>query len=211
MRDLLSGLLLSLLLLGGGVSTAAGASPVTLLTSSPISASSPATGLSSVPAGVATSRCGWEKAETTAPTYYAVELISTKRIAGTRASKGIAELAFARSPFGIAVSEGGDYLYDLDISVEGLSRSDAVYAVWVTTPSLDQIKRIGILDPQGRARGRVAWNKFLVVISLESSTEEMGDTWKGPIILRGMSRSGMMHTMAGHGPFQLEPCAKYGY
>jgi hypothetical protein len=29
--------------------------------------------------------------------------------------------------------------------------------------------------------------------------------------MRGMSRSGMMHTMAGHGPFQQENCARYGY
>ena len=35
--------------------------------------------------------------------------------------------------------------------------------------------------------------------------------WTGPIVIRGMSRSGMMHTMAGHGPFEEENCAAYGY
>jgi hypothetical protein len=29
--------------------------------------------------------------------------------------------------------------------------------------------------------------------------------------MRGMSRSGRMHTLAGHGPFEAEPCAKYGF
>lgn len=37
------------------------------------------------------------------------------------------------------------------------------------------------------------------------------DMWSGPVVLRGMSRSGMMHTMAGHGPFEQENCAAYGY
>ncbi|MDE2875730.1 MAG: hypothetical protein OXU69_07275 [Gemmatimonadota bacterium] len=31
------------------------------------------------------------------------------------------------------------------------------------------------------------------------------------VVIRGMSRSGMTHTMAGHGPFEEENCAAYGY
>ena len=41
--------------------------------------------------------------------------------------------------------------------------------------------------------------------------EEPGAMWTGPVVSRGMSRSGLMHTMAGHGPFETEPCAVYGY
>ena len=58
--------------------------------------------------------------------------------------------------------------------------------------------------------GQVAWNKFLGVITREPA-DATPETWQGPIIMRGMSRSGRMHTMAGHGPFEAEPCAKYGY
>jgi len=35
--------------------------------------------------------------------------------------------------------------------------------------------------------------------------------WTGPVVMRGMSRSGLMHTMAGHGAFEQENCAAYGY
>jgi hypothetical protein len=35
--------------------------------------------------------------------------------------------------------------------------------------------------------------------------------WTGPIVFRGMSRSGMMHTMVGHGALQMENCSSYGY
>ncbi|MGD2070011.1 MAG: hypothetical protein PVI57_15165, partial [Gemmatimonadota bacterium] len=59
--------------------------------------------------------------------------------------------------------------------------------------------------------GRVEWNKFLVVITLETVDDPSADAWSGPIALRGMSRSGKMHTMAGHGPFQQENCAAFGY
>ena len=37
------------------------------------------------------------------------------------------------------------------------------------------------------------------------------ERWSGPIVFRGMSRSGMMHTMVGHGALQKENCAAYGY
>ena len=70
--------------------------------------------------------------------------------------------------------------------------------------------RIGTLDDTHRIRGEVAWNKFLVVVSLEDEPDAVA-RWSGPIVLRGLSRSGMMHTMAGHGPYSSEPCATYGY
>ena len=41
--------------------------------------------------------------------------------------------------------------------------------------------------------------------------EEPTDIWSGPVVMRGMSRSGLMHTLAGHGPYEKEPCAKYGF
>ena len=55
------------------------------------------------------------------------------------------------------------------------------------------------------------WNKYLVIITLEPTDDPQSPRWQGPVVLRGMSRSGLMHTMAGHGPFQQEPCATFGY
>ncbi len=49
------------------------------------------------------------------------------------------------------------------------------------------------------------------MITLEAVDDPAAETWSGPVALRGMSRSGMMHTMVGHGAFQQENCAAYGY
>ena len=146
------------------------------------------------------------------PVYYAIDLVTTKRVPRTRRATGVGNLTYAASPFGVAISRSGTYVYVLDIAIEGMSPArSGVYVAWVTTPSLDQIRRVGVLDEHMHIRTRVDWNQFLVVITLEPSADELGDTWSGPIVMRGVSRSGLMHTMAGHGPFQAEPCAVFGY
>ncbi|MFQ5742287.1 MAG: hypothetical protein ACE5HV_01730 [Acidobacteriota bacterium] len=146
------------------------------------------------------------------PAYYSIELVSTKRVPGSRSARGIGQVTFATSPFGVSISPSGSYIYDLEISVERLrAPKKGVYVVWLSTPNLDQVRRLGILDETLEISGRVEWNKFLVVITLEPSAEDLADMWRGPIVLRGISRSGRMHTLAGHGAFQLEPCIKYGY
>ena len=166
------------------------------------------------------------------PPYYAIDLVSTRRIPGSGEARGTAAVTFAGSPFGISISAMGGYVQDLAISVDRLKPAKTgAYVVWITTPDLDEVVRAGVLDDEMRASGQVSWNKFLVVITLEDSVEESADgsadrsaarssaesgdgtsgIWQGPIVLRGASRSGRMHTMAGHGPFQLEPCIKYGY
>jgi hypothetical protein len=161
---------------------------------------------------------------TGAPDYYAIDLVPTRRVPGTGAAEGSAQVMFARSPFGIAVSPEGSYQQALDIRVTGLrARADGAFVVWAATSDLEQAARLGALDlspnvrTEARLQATVDWNKFLVIVSFESrtateiATEAGADRWQGPIVMRGMSRSGMMHTMAGHGPFELEPCIKYGY
>lgn len=168
--------------------------------------------------------------------YYAFDLVGTGRVPGTGRAAGTARAVFASSPFGIAVAPDGSYVYDLLLDVEGLGEPpEGTYHVWVTTPSLDRVRHLGRLVPGTPFRGTVGWNKFLVVLTLEpgdapiaagsgtgadgagAATATAGSStsgpamWRGPIVLRGMSRSGMMHTMAGHGPFQQENCAAYGY
>jgi hypothetical protein len=146
------------------------------------------------------------------PSYYAIELVPTRRVPGTGAAVGRGHATFTPSPFGVSVAPGGSYLYSLDVRVEKLQpRRSGVFAVWTADADLEQVKLLGVLDESMRIQGQVNWNKFLVVISLEASEEATGDRWDGPIVMRGMSRSGMMHTMAGHGAFEGEPCVKYGY
>ena len=146
-----------------------------------------------------------------APEFYVIELVTTGRIPGSGAATGRVDVTFAPSPFGVSLTENGDYLRDLEINVSNLRPPDqGTLVVWVTTPQLDQIERVGVLG-DGALRGQVPWNKFLVVVSLEQDDASTAPRWAGPIVLRGMSRSGAMHTSAGHGPFETENCASYGF
>jgi len=146
-----------------------------------------------------------------APAFYAIDLISTKNVPGSGLAGGVAEIVFSPSPFGVSLTENGDYLQDIAVKVHNLrAPRQGKYVVWVTTPSLDRSARIGVLG-EDVLRGQVRWNKFLVVISLEEDEATRAERWAGPIALRGMSRSGAMHTSAGHGPFVVENCVGYGF
>jgi hypothetical protein len=145
------------------------------------------------------------------PPYYAIELVPTGRVPGTRSARGTVAVRHAGSPFLIGVTPDGRYANRLVVRYEGLRRGRGDYVVWVARADLSEAQALGVLGASGPVEGTVAWNKFIVVVSLEPAGAEPGASWSGPIVARGMSRSGMMHTMAGHGPFQGEPCGKYGY
>ncbi len=146
------------------------------------------------------------------PEYYRIDLISTKRVPGSGYASGTAEMLFSDSPFGVSLGADGSYRHLLDIRVARLAPArEGRYVAWVTTPSLDRAERLGVLDEDHRIQGPVKWNKFIAVISWEADEATDQDRWQGPIVMRGMSRSGKMHTMAGHGPFEQEKCATYGY
>ncbi|MBU21530.1 MAG: hypothetical protein CL476_00240 [Acidobacteria bacterium] len=143
--------------------------------------------------------------------YYGIEMVTTRRVPGTGRATGAGTVAFARSPFGVAVSPSGAYVYDLSLSVDRIKAPRrGAYTAWAVSPDLDDVVRLGVLEEGQSVSGRVAWNKFLVVVTLEPSAEPT-DSWQGPVVMRGMSRSGMMHTLAGHGPYENEPCLKYGF
>lgn len=146
------------------------------------------------------------------PEYYRFPMVSTRRVPGTGNAAGVGEVNFSPSPYGVALETDGSYRYDFTVRFERLGPArGGVYVVWTTTPELDRIALAGELtDPAGFS-GQVAWNKFLVVVTLEPAFDPDAAMWTGPIVIRGMSRSGMMHTMAGHGPFEEKNCAAYGY
>lgn len=144
--------------------------------------------------------------------YYAIDLVTTKKIPGTARARGTGHLNFARSPYGVALAADGSYRYDVTLRLSEMDHPpEGVLVAWITTPQVDRIERLGAFDDHLQVEGQVSWNKFLVVVTLESGDDGSAETWSGPIVLRGMSRSGAMHTMAGHGPFQQELCARYGY
>ena len=147
-----------------------------------------------------------------APSYYAFPVVSTRRLPGTGLAAGLGEVTFPDSPFGINLAADGSYVLDVWLSVERLmAPREGVYVGWLTTPDLDKVERIGPLADGGPLRGRARWNKFLLVVTLEPGDDPEAAMWTGPVVMRGMSRSGQMHTMAGHGAFEQENCAAYGY
>jgi hypothetical protein len=147
------------------------------------------------------------------PEYYAFGLVTTKNVPGTGLAEGQAEVSVSgSSPFSVSLGADGSYVYDVRVALNRmkLPRGGTLVA-WVTSPQLDRIERIGALDENLRASGTVSWNKFLVVITLEPEDRPDAAAWTGPVAFRGMSRSGMMHTMVGHGALQQENCQAYGY
>ncbi len=144
--------------------------------------------------------------------YYSFDLVTTKNLPGSGYASGTVEVTFAPSPFGVSLAGDGSYSYDLRVRVERVKPPrDGVLVAWVATRELDRVARLGVLGEDFTAEGRVAWNKYIVVVSHEAEDDPAQERWTGTIALRGMSRSGMMHTMAGHGAFQQENCAAYGY
>jgi hypothetical protein len=147
------------------------------------------------------------------PEYYAFPLAATANIPGTGYARGRAELSVPESsPFPIALGADGSYVYDIHVRIERMRPPSAGRLVaWVTTPQIDQVSRVGVLDEHLAATGPVRWNKFIVVVTLEQDDDPTAATWSGPIVFRGMSRSGAMHTMLGHGALQQENCTSYGF
>lgn len=114
-------------------------------------------------------------------------------------------LSQPQGPFGIIVDHEGRQLYEVDVRVSQLRRFDERhYVVWAATPELDQHQKLGLLDATGRIQGRIYWNKFLVFVTEEPDPSI--ERWEGPVLLRGISPSARMHTMAGHGPFEGMNC-----
>jgi len=115
---------------------------------------------------------------------------------------GAVELRMASSPYGVTVSADGRYVTDLRVVLEGLRPyADASYVVWATTPNLDEIAKLGVVDGSGgRVEGTVSWNQFLVFVTVEP--DPAVERWTGAIVFTAMSPSGKMHTKAGHGVFE---------
>jgi hypothetical protein len=114
-------------------------------------------------------------------------------------------LLMSRSPYGVTVDANGSFAYEVTVEALQLRRSPGFsYVVWAATPELDRVAKLGLLEESNRVTGRVSWNKFLVFVSRETSPD--AEAWAGPILLTGLSPSGRLHTMAGHGPFEDADC-----
>lgn len=148
----------------------------------------------------------------TPPGFYEIALVPTGNVPGTGNYRGVARVSFKDSPFDVAVSEDGAFHRRIRVDMSGVKQPGrGGYVVWASPPDLEPVKKLGVLGPDGRLVGEVSFPKYLVFVTLEENPEEIQGRWEGPVVHRGMSRSGFMHGMAGHGPFRQEPCANYGF
>lgn len=116
--------------------------------------------------------------------------------------EGKATLTPARSPFGLATTKDGHFIFNLEVEVPilpPLSGSNTTYVAWVATAQLDRIERVGAVVPGAKTRGKVAMSKFMVVITAEPNV--VGARWSGPIVMRGNSASSYLTNFSGHTMF----------
>ena len=108
---------------------------------------------------------------------------------------GTAELGYARSPFGVAMSPDGHHLYDIALELKGLPDPKtlgdfSVYVAWVTTPLLEPMTRLGAVRNGRTTVGKVGLNKFFILVTAEASADV--EARQGRLVIRGMSPSNLM-------------------
>lgn len=122
-------------------------------------------------------------------------------------AKGHARLVFAESPFGVAVTADGRASYDVQIDASGLPDPATLgpyttYVAWATTTDLSKWYRLGRIVNGTNTVGHAEINKFLLVISAESSATS---PHAGPTVLHGTSPSGWLQTFLSHPLFRGIP------
>jgi hypothetical protein len=136
---------------------------------------------------------------------YEFSLRPTRRASGANA---VGRLNPPYTPFGIAVTPDGFLAYDLELKVDGLRPARAIgaatYSVWMTTPELDRFEKLGNMEESGVFRVPVTgMNKFILIITAES--DETATKRAGPVMLRGVSPSGLLTAFGTHELFSTMP------
>ena len=122
-------------------------------------------------------------------------------------AQGFVELGRVPSPFGVTVTPSGHHVRALTAHIEGLPPPGSlgpftVYMAWATPLELAPVVPLGPVDNGEHALGRVAFNKFLVMVSAEASADV--ESREGPLVLRGRSPSALMEA---HDLLALAPSA----
>ncbi|MDA0329673.1 MAG: multicopper oxidase family protein [Gemmatimonadetes bacterium] len=138
---------------------------------------------------------------------YCIELFSTVR--GGDAA-GVVALGRPWSPFGVTVTPEGRHRHALTAWIERLPDPTTLgpyttYIAWATPLALDPVVKLGVVGNGRNALGEVAFNKYLILVTAEVSTDVTERT--GPIIIRGRSPSSRMEA---HDLMALAPAAEEG-
>ena len=129
---------------------------------------------------------------------YCIELLPASDVSG---ASGVARLIPPSSPFGIAVSPAGEQLYDVEFTLTSLPDAASLgrystFVAWATTPQLHPVIRLGEVRRGTVRLGRVPFDRFLILITAESSATPRERSSR--LVLRGTSASVRMqpHDMA---------------
>jgi hypothetical protein len=106
------------------------------------------------------------------------------------------------------VTVDGRASYDVQLDIEGLPEPSSVgefaaYVAWDVTTDLSHWHRLGTVTNGKATLGRAEFNKFLLVVTAESSgsvTEHAG-----PTILHGSSASTLLQSFLSHPLFRGIP------
>lgn len=154
---------------------------------------------------IAQNNCGLEENRPRQghPSLNCIELFAAPDVSG----EGVVRMNPVPGPFGVAVTADGQHRYALVAEIQGLPNPDSLgnyqsYVAWAADPTFGYVQNLGTVRNGTTALGEVALNKFLVVVSAESSptVTERG----GRLILRGQSPSNLIKP---HDLLSLSPLA----
>ena len=105
-------------------------------------------------------------------------------------AQGTAQLDWIPGPFTVGVTADGTHHWALTFALAGLPDSvlrspRAGFVAWAAPPAMTPLVRLGMVANGTRSVGRVAFDRFVVLISAESDTAARER--RGPIVLRGES------------------------
>lgn len=118
---------------------------------------------------------------------------------------GHARLVSAPSPFGVAVTADGRSRYLAQVTAAGLPEPStlgpySVYLAWEASTDLKTWTRLGTVTNGVTTVGTLQLNKFLLVITAESS--DTVSTRQGPTVLNGNSPSSWLQSFITHPLFR---------
>jgi FtsP/CotA-like multicopper oxidase with cupredoxin domain len=120
---------------------------------------------------------------------YCVELLPAFDVDGP---SGFARLVPPSTPFGIAVTKAGEPQHDIAFTLRDLPPPSSlgkfsVFLAWAATPQLRPVVKLGEVRDGNVRLGRVAFDRFLLLITAESSASVTEP--RGRVVLRGTSAS----------------------
>lgn len=117
------------------------------------------------------------------------------------------------TPFTVDVDRDGRHRYLVEFDLTGLPAPEELgsyshYVAWVVDPTLDRLRRLGVVENGVTRTREIARNKYMLWVSAEA--DSAASARNGPLVMRGLSPSTRMeaHGFLGLGAFAPPPPAE---